>query len=79
MRTTIEIADEHRARLVEMAASRGEKGFSRLVNEAIALYLAAEAEKNARRRLAMRARGALSEDESAELRQSARQIRESWR
>src|SRR5260370_421628 len=41
MRTTVEIADEHRARLVELAARRKEKGFSRIVSEAIEQYLEA--------------------------------------
>jgi hypothetical protein len=33
MRTTIEITPVHRARLLELAARRGVKGFSHLVNE----------------------------------------------
>ena len=43
MRTTIEIRDEHRAKLLEMAARRGEKGFSSIVSEAIELILQAQA------------------------------------
>jgi predicted DNA-binding protein len=39
MRTTIEIPDDQRARLLELAARRGEKGFSALVREALELYL----------------------------------------
>ncbi len=39
MRTTIEIPDEQRARLLEIAGRRGEKGFSKLVQEALELYL----------------------------------------
>ena len=35
MKTTVEITDEHRARLVELAARRREKGFSRIVSEAM--------------------------------------------
>lgn len=40
MRTTIELPDEQRAKLLELAARRGEKGFSKLVQEAVAEYLA---------------------------------------
>jgi hypothetical protein len=35
MRTTIEMKDEHRAALLEMAAQRGLKGFSVLVEDAV--------------------------------------------
>jgi len=37
--TTVEIRDRQRAKLFELAARRGEKGFSKLVQEAIDLYL----------------------------------------
>ena len=43
MRTTIEIKPEHRAKLLELAARRGTKGFSELVGEALDAYLRAEA------------------------------------
>jgi hypothetical protein len=39
MRTRIEIADEQRTKLLQMAAERGERTCARLVQEAVALYL----------------------------------------
>jgi len=36
MRTTLEIPDEQRAKLLQLAAARGMKGFSSLVTEALA-------------------------------------------
>ena len=42
MRTTIEMKPEHRARILEMAASPGEKGFSNIVAEALELYFREE-------------------------------------
>ncbi len=42
VRTTIELKPEHRARVVELAAKRGEKGFSTVVAEALELYLEAQ-------------------------------------
>jgi hypothetical protein len=39
MRTTIEMKPEHRARILELAEQRGEKGFSTVVAEALELYL----------------------------------------
>lgn len=39
MRTTIELTDEQRAALLAMAARRGLRGYSSLVQEALAKYL----------------------------------------
>jgi hypothetical protein len=36
MRTTIEMKPEHRARVIELAARRGDKGFSTVIAEALA-------------------------------------------
>ena len=42
MRTTIEIKPEHRAKLLELAARRGQKGFSQLIAEALEAFLRAQ-------------------------------------
>jgi predicted CopG family antitoxin len=79
MRTTIELKDEHRAKLLELAARRGEKGFSDLLAEAIEIYLEALARDEENRKVALGLRGSLSEAEADELRQATRSLRESWR
>jgi predicted transcriptional regulator len=81
MRTTIEITDEQRARLLELAARRGQKGFSLLVREAIEQYLAAEREIERRERMdrAVAVLGTLSEDEAERMEETRRRLRESWR
>ena len=71
MRTTIEMKADHRARLLELAARRGDKGFSNLVAEAIDLYLDSLSEKERRRTIAMRLRGCLSPQEALEFRAAA--------
>ncbi len=79
MRTTVEIPDKQRARLLELAAQRGEKGFSRLVQEALKLYLR---ENQARRQRVAAARatlGSFSQQEAESLRESVRVLRERWR
>jgi len=77
MRTTIEIRDEHRAALLELAAKRGLKGFSPLVDEALEAYLNAGPED--RRRFVAGLRGALSSTEAEGLRRRTKAIRRSWR
>lgn len=79
MRTTIEMTVEHRARLLALAARRGEKGFSKLVEEALDLYLAAVDADDHKRRRAAEARGALTLKDAATLRETAARLRERWR
>ena len=79
MRTTIEIRDDLRARLLEIAARRGEKGFSAIVEEALERYLYRNADSDRLRRAALAVGGSLTDDEAAELEERTREIRESWR
>lgn len=79
MRTTIEIKPEHRARLLELAARRGHKGFSQLVEEALDAYLRAQATNAESRKRARLLQGALSTKEAKGLRGATDQIRASWR
>ena len=79
MRTTIEIPDEQRAKLLEIAARRGEKGFSKLVQEALELYLEEIAARERRVNEALGAIGSLDDEDANELRESLRQGRERWR
>ena len=79
MRTTIELKDESRARLLDIAARRGEKGFSALIDEAVDMYLEAADADEARRRAALALRGRLGAKEAARLRGATAALRESWR
>jgi predicted CopG family antitoxin len=79
MRTTIEITDEQRAKLLEAAGRRGEKGFSSIVKEALDQYFAGEA---ARRELIDRATeviGSLTDEEADRLGSDTRRLRQTWR
>jgi len=77
MRTTIELDEGHRALLVKLAAERGERGFSRLIGEAIDAYLASLGHDH--RLGAQKLRGALSEADASELEERAKALREHWR
>jgi metal-responsive CopG/Arc/MetJ family transcriptional regulator len=79
MRTTVELQDDHRAQLMELAARRGEKGFSRLLAEALEGYFAKEHALEEKRRRVLRLRGVLSDEEAAGLRATCQEIREFWR
>ena len=60
MRTTVEIKDEHRAQLLDLAARRGMKGFSELIEEALEMYFGALRSDEVARKTASATRGALS-------------------
>ncbi len=79
MRTTIELKAEHRARLLELAARRGEKGFSSVIAEAIDTYLATTAEEERARKRALSLRGKLRPAEAERLRSAVARIRDFWR
>ena len=79
MRTTVEIPDGQRARLLELAARRGEKGFSRLVQEAIAMYLDAQARREEKVRGALAVLGSFDDEAAGRLEASVRELRSRWR
>lgn len=68
MRTTIEMRDEVRARLLEIAARRGLKGFSGIVHEALETYLADLESENERVRRAVLLQGAFREKDANNMR-----------
>ena len=79
MRTTVEISDTNRARLLALATRRGEKGFSRLVDEAVSRLLTEEDHREEARRVALALRGTLAAKEADELSGRTIALRERWR
>lgn len=79
MRTTIELPDELRARLLALAARRGENGFSHLVQEALTRYLDELDRRDELARKAKSAIGSLSDRDAEALESSVRSLRGSWR
>lgn len=79
IRTTIELTSKQRARLLEIAATRGLKGFSSLVQEAVDLYLKEQAGRGERVRAALSAFGTFGDEAAEGLREAMHRSRESWR
>jgi hypothetical protein len=79
MRTTLEITDAQRARLLEIAARRGEKGFSRLVQDALDRYLADDEDRTGKITAALALAGTLDDESARALESSIRQLRKTWR
>jgi predicted transcriptional regulator len=79
MRTTVEITDEQRSKLLEAAARRGEKGFSSIIQEALDHYFEAAFERRERVERGLRVLGSLEGPVADRLEKDARQLRRSWR
>lgn len=79
MRTTIEITDAQRSKLLALAARRGMKGFSALVREALDEYLEARRTDSASIAAALATKSSLTPQEADELAASCAIIRETWR
>ena len=79
MRTTVELKPEHRAALIALAARRGEKGFSAILEEAIEQYLEGEHDRCRRREELLALAGSLSAEDASELRSTVSALRNRWR
>jgi predicted transcriptional regulator len=79
MRTTIEMKPEHRARTLELAAKRGEKGFSTVVAEALEDYLEAQSGRANAIEGALALKGSMRERGAAGLLTRTQGIRANWR
>lgn len=81
MRTTIEIDDAKLVKLKKMAAERGERGFSVLIDEALEGYLEAAAKESIgeRRRKLEALYGAWDDDTAEAVRERINESRRHWR
>lgn len=79
MRTTIEITDEQRSRLMALAALRNEKGFSKLVREALDEYLESKLDTAHKVERALEMRGVLDEEDADAFARDCAGMRENWR
>ena len=69
---------EHRSALLAIAARRGQKGFSQVLEEMIDKCLADESEQDKRVQMALSLGGTISQEEAEVWQEAARRIRESW-
>jgi hypothetical protein len=77
--TTFEIRDDLRQRLVGLAAARGEKGYSKIVEEVLVRYLRDEDRQDERLGELLALRGTLSDEDAAAVREEIERLRSGWR
>lgn len=79
MRTTIELSDDHRSALHSLAARRGLRGYSKLIQEAIDFYIKEKAKRRDGLKHLLEMRGTWSEEEVKRFRKKLEEIRRNWK
>jgi hypothetical protein len=79
MRTTIEISDRHRSVLVALAAQRGLRGYSEIIEEALDKYIAEQVRDPEIKEKVLAMRGSWQRDEIERTRSSLVELREQWK
>ena len=79
MRTTVEISNAVRAKLLSLAAKRGMKGFSAIVEDALEQYLRRDEAQAELLKKARAAKGSLDDAEVQHMRKTVSALRRKWR
>lgn len=79
MRTTVELTEDQRAELLKLAAQRGMKGFSQLVQEAINSFLENQTSRAGLIDAALGLKGTLNDKSADEFEARTQSIRKNWR
>jgi hypothetical protein len=79
MRTTIELSDDHRSALHSLAVKKGLRGYSRLIQEAIDLYIKEKVKKGEGLKEILKMRGTWSKGEAKQFKKRLEEIRRNWR
>jgi len=77
VRTTIELSDKQRQLLYTIAAQRGLRGFSKIIEEALESYFDEYLKKQGESALLLR--GAWSDEEGQLLQKSVRELKAQWK
>jgi hypothetical protein len=78
MRTTVEISDRHRSILLALAAQRGLRGYSEIVQEALEQYLASQTKGLEIKEKVLAMRGSWQQEEAEQTRSRLLELRERW-
>jgi hypothetical protein len=79
MRTTIEISDRHRSILLSLAAQKGLRGYSNIIQEALDFYLTHHTKAAETKRGVLKMKGCWKKQETKEIRSNLAELRENWK
>ena len=78
MRTTIEISDKNRSILLSLAAQRGLRGYSRIIEEALEFYIEHRLKNAAEKTELLKMKGSWRAEETKKIRANLNELRENW-
>lgn len=78
MRTTIEISDRHRSVLLALAAKRGMRGYSEIVQEALDQYIASQTQRMVTKEEVLAMKGSWQKEETEQVISRLLELREKW-
>ena len=79
MRTSIEISDKHRSTLLSLAAQKGLRGYSGIIQEALDYYIAHQTRTADVREKVLRMKGSWKEEETEQIKYRLADLRENWK
>jgi len=78
MRTTIEISDKNRSILLSLAAQRGLRGYSRILEEALDYYIEHRLKNTPEKENILKMKGSWRGEEARKTRARLNEVRENW-
>jgi len=79
MRTTIEISNKHRSILLSLAAQKGLRGYSRIIQEALDYYIVHKTKASEKKMDILKMKGSWKAEETKESRSKLTELRENWK
>ena len=79
MRTTIELSNNHRSSLHSLAARRGLRGYSKLIQEAVDFYIQQMTAKEGNAKHLLKMRGTWNKEDARKFQNRLREIRRNWK
>jgi metal-responsive CopG/Arc/MetJ family transcriptional regulator len=79
MRTTIELTNDHRSSLHSLAARRGLRGYSKLIQEAVDLYIQEMTAKEGNAKVLLKMRGTWNKQDAKSFCKKLKEIRKNWK
>ena len=78
MRTTIEISDHHRSLLLSLAAGKGMRGYSGIIQEALDHYIDCQVKSAAAKKDVLKMKGSWTSDEMKQTKARIDEMRKNW-
>ena len=79
MRTTIELSNDRRSSLHSLAAQRGLRGYSKLIEEAVDLYIHEKTTSKSKVEHLLKMRGTWNKEDARNFKKKLREIRRTWK